>query len=141
MILADTNVISEPLKPRPLKRVVEWLSRQDEYDMYVASVCQAELLFGIALLSPGRRRQAMEAGWDRMLDDVFQGRILPFDAAAAVKFAELVSSARKAGHSISFPDGQIAAIAAVRGMRIATRDTAPFIAMGLPVIDPWLDLA
>ncbi len=138
MILTDTNVVSDPLKPVPSPEVRAWFSVQDEYSLYLAAVSQAEILYGFALLPTGRRRSLMEAGFDGMLDDVFGQRILSFDRTAATAFATLVANARRAGHAVSVPDGQIAAIAFVHGFTVATRDTGPFIAMGVPVIDPWL---
>ena len=137
MILIDTNVVSEPMKPQPDRAVVEWLDRQNPATLYLSSTSLAELLFGIELLAPGKRRDEFETGLKDLLARFFGPRILPFDEQAALSFAPLVCKARAVGRTISMADGQIAAVAAVQGFMVASRDTTPFVAAGLRVINPW----
>jgi toxin FitB len=87
----------------------------------------------------GRRKSTLTTGLSSLLEKLFAGRILSFDAAAAAQFPRIVAAARKRGAAISFADAQITAIAATHGFVVSTRDTGPFIAAGVPVIDPWQD--
>lgn len=114
-----------------------WLDRQDITTLYLTTVNLAELLLGIELLPLGLRRSKLEARIGDVLNAFGERRILAFDAQAARFFAVLVARARAAGYAIAVADGQIAAIAAAHGFAVATRDTTPFIAAGVPVIDPW----
>lgn len=104
--------------------------------MYLSSVSLAELRFGIASLPAGRRRSALTNALEPLLA-LFGERILPFDAQAADAYGELAARARSAGRPLPVADGYIAAIAAARGFAVASRDTAPFAAAGIVVIDPW----
>jgi len=137
LILLDTCVVSEPLKPRPEPRVLNWLDDQAAESLYLSTVSLAELLAGVSALPTGRRRSALSEELSRVIDRLFAGRILAFDQVAADQFPAIVTSARKRGFTISFADAQIAAIAAAHAFAIATRDTAPFLAAGVPIIDPW----
>jgi hypothetical protein len=136
MILLDTNVISEAMKPTPDPAVRAWLDAQAAETLYLSSVTVAELFFGIGALPPGRRRQRLAAAADAVLD-LFAERILPFDVAAARRYAELAVKARAAGRGFPTPDGYIAATAASRGFVVASRDPSAFRAAGLDVRDPW----
>lgn len=138
MIVVDTNVISEPLKPQASEAVVQWLERQAPESLYLAATSLAELLGGVEKLPPGRRKTILAESLKPLLYRWFGSRILPFDEAAAVAYAKLASRASAAGRAISFADGQIAAIAQLRGFAVATRDTQPFVAAGVDVINPWL---
>jgi predicted nucleic acid-binding protein len=137
MIVLDTNVISEPLKPRADPAVLRWLDAQDPETLYLTATNLAEILIGIALLPAGKRKRGMEVAMQSLLAKLFAGRFLSFDREAAIAFALLGSRAAAKGYSISVADCQIAAIAAVHGFAVATRDTAPFLAAGVPVINPW----
>ncbi|WP_062228583.1 type II toxin-antitoxin system VapC family toxin [Aureimonas frigidaquae] len=136
MIVLDTNVVSEAMKPEPAPAVHDWLDEQAAETLYLSSVTVAELMFGIGALPDGQRREKLAAALDGMLD-LFDGRILPFDTEAARHYAALAVTARKAGKGLPTPDGYIAAIAAANGFAVATRDTIAFEAAGVPVIDPW----
>ena len=136
-IVLDTNVVSEAMKPSPDPAVMAWLNDQVAETLYLTSVALAELLFGLGSLHAGRRRDAL-AGVLESLLEVFRGRILPFDTDAAQQYARLAVAARAAGQGFPTPDGYIAAIAAAHGFAVATRDTGPFEAAGLPVINPWV---
>jgi predicted nucleic acid-binding protein len=137
MIVLDTNVISEPLKPLPDPAVVRWLDAQDPDTLYLTATALSEVLIGIALLPAGKRKRGMEFAMQALQIRLFAGRFLSFDREAAIAFALIGSRAAAKGYSISSPECQIAAIAAVHGFSVATRDTAPFRAAGVPVINPW----
>ena len=136
MIVLDTNVVSEAMKPEPEPAVRDWLDEQAAETLYISSVTVAELLFGIGALPDGRRKQKLAATLDGMLP-LFEGRILAFDTDAARHYADLAVAARKAGKGVPTPDGYIAAIATAHGFTVATRDASAFNAAGVPVIDPW----
>ncbi|MFZ1083596.1 MAG: type II toxin-antitoxin system VapC family toxin [Terracidiphilus sp.] len=137
MIVLDTNVISEPLKPRADAGVIRWLDSQDPETLYLTATVLSEVLIGLALLPAGKRKRGMEVELQSLLAKLFAGRFLSFDREAAIAFALLGSRAAARGYSISVADCQIAAIAAVHGFAVSTRDTAPFLAAGVPVINPW----
>lgn len=137
MIMLDTNVISESLRPAPESRVLDWINTQAIETLYLSAISVAELRFGAALLPSGRRKAKLQNRLEDKLLPLFAGRILPLDVAVTKTYAELMSQARMAGQSISTADGYIAATAAANGMIIATRDTNPFAAAGLEVINPW----
>ena len=136
MIVLDTNVVSEAMKPAPDRAVRDWLDEQAAETLYLTSVTIAELVFAIGALPAGRRKQALATTLDGILG-LFDGRILPFDTDAARRYADLAVAARDAGRGFPTPDGYIAAIAVSRGFAVATRDTSAFDAAGVAVIDPW----
>ena len=136
MILLDTNVVSEAMKPAPDEAVRAWLDEQAAETLFLSSVTIAELLFGIGALPKGKRKVNLAAALDGVRD-LFETRILPFDTAAAQRYADLAVAARAAGKGFPTPDGYIAAIAAAHGFAVASRDTSAFEAAGLVVIDPW----
>jgi hypothetical protein len=138
MIVLDTCVISEPMKAQADPAVTEWLDRQVAETLYLTATNLSELLVGIELLPQGRRKRNMAEELRELLDKLFGERFLEFDREAAVAYAVLVSRAMAKGLAISVADGQIAAIAAVHGYAVATRDTAPFLAAGVPVVNPWV---
>jgi len=136
MILLDTNVVSEAMKPEPNSSVRDWLDAQAAETLFLSSVTIADLLFGIGALPKGKRKVNLAAALDGVRD-LFETRILPFDTAAAQRYADLAVAARAAGKGFPTPDGYIAAIAAAHGFAVASRDTSAFEAAGLVVIDPW----
>ncbi|MBF0335383.1 MAG: type II toxin-antitoxin system VapC family toxin [Alphaproteobacteria bacterium] len=136
MILLDTNVVSEAMKPEPHRRVRDWLDAQAAETLFLSSVTVAELMFGIGALPEGRRKTNLAAALDGVLD-LFEARILSFETQAARRYAEIAVKARAAGMGFPTPDGYIAAIAAAHGFAVASRDTSAFVAAGLTVIDPW----
>ena len=137
MIILDTNILSEPMRTTPNPKVFEWIDAQSIESLYFTSTSLAELLVGIEVLPEGRRKSGLSAKLVNLISQLFGSRILAFDQAAAVKYAALVSLARTAGCVISVADGQIAAIAASHNFTVATRDTKPFLAAGIPVINPF----
>ena len=136
MIVLDTNVVSEAMKPEPNPAVRAWLNDQAAETLYLSSVTLAELLFGIAALPAGKRKDMLAQALDGLMG-LFRDRVLPFDTDAARHYAELAVSARKSGRGFPTPDGYIAAIAASRGFIVASRDKAPYEAANVAVINPW----
>jgi len=136
MIILDTNVVSEAMKPQPSLEVLRWLDDQAAETMFLTSVTVAELMFGIGVLPEGRRKQLLNVAFDGVLD-LFSTRILAFDVASARHYGQLAVKARAAGHGFPTPDGYIAAIAAAHNLAVASRDGSAFRAAGLTVIDPW----
>ncbi len=136
MILLDTNVVSEAMKPEPHPSVRDWLDAQAAETLFLSSVTIAELMFGIGALPRGKRKDRLATTLDGVMA-LFEPRILPLDTQAARRYADLAVKARKAGKGFPTPDGYIAAIAAAHGFAVASRDTAALAAAGLTVIDPW----
>ena len=136
MILLDTNVISEAMKPAPDDTVRAWLDEQAAETLYLSSVTIAELLFGIGALPAGKRKDRLTEALDGVME-LFADRVLPFDVAAARHYADLAVKARAAGKGFPTPDGYIAAIAASRGFNVASRDASAFDAARLKAINPW----
>lgn len=137
MIILDTNIVSEAMRAAPDQNVVAWLNRQDIKTLHLTAVSLAELRFGIAQLNDGKAKIDLGERLDRALDLVFQGRVVPFTADAAKAFADRMVTARRQGRAVGFQDGMIAASVAALGFTIATRDTSPFEAMGVSVINPF----
>jgi len=137
MILLDTNVISEPMRVAD-GHVVGWIDAQRIETLYLAAITVAELRFGVAALPAGKRREALHDHIEKRVLPLFAGRVLPFDLAASQAYAELMARARTNGLAIGVADGYIAAIASVHALAVATRDTTPFEAAGLTVINPWV---
>ena len=137
MVLLDTNVVSEAIKPEPHPSVLAWLDAQAAETLFLSSITVAELLFGIGALPDGKRKDMLAARIDGLLDQF--GRVVHFDTPAARRYADLAVKARAAGKGFPTPDGYIAAIAAAHGFAVASRDTRAFNAAGLTVIDPWTD--
>lgn len=137
MIVFDTNVVSELMRPRPDSAVEAWVADRAATTLFLSAVSEAELLYGVATMPAGQRRDALESEVEAMLRDDFAGRVLPFDNDAARSFAEIAASCRAAGRPVSQSDGQIAAIARSRGMAVATRNVRHFEGMAVDLIDPW----
>jgi predicted nucleic acid-binding protein/plasmid stability protein len=138
MILLDTNFISELMRPIPDPAVFTWVARQPRAALYTASICEAEVLLGIASLPRGRRRAMLASAARAVFADDLAGRILPFDSKGAEHYADLVISRRRAGRPIEPFDALIAATARAAGADVATRDHTGFADCGLRLIDPWV---
>jgi hypothetical protein len=137
MILLDTNVISEPQRRKPNARVLDWLDAQALETLYLSAITVAELRAGIALMAAGKRRDILHENLEKRLLPMFANRVLSFDMACTKAYAELLAKSRAAGLAIDAADAFIAAIALANGFTVATRDTGPFEAAGLDVINPW----
>ncbi|RJG11577.1 type II toxin-antitoxin system VapC family toxin [Massilia cavernae] len=136
MIVLDTNVVSEAMKPTPHPAVRAWLNEQAAETLYLSSVTLAELLFGIRALPSGKRKDVLARTLDGLIE-LFRDRVLPFDTDAARHYAELAVAARAGGRGFPTPDGYIAAIAVSRHFIVASRDTAPHEAAKVAIINPW----
>jgi predicted nucleic acid-binding protein len=137
LIVLDTNIVSELLRPVPEARVEVWLAGQNGASVYLTAVSEAELRYGVAIMADGRRRAALAQAIEAILREDFAGRILPFDSLAAVAYAAIAASRRAVGRPISPFDCQIAAIARVHDAAVATRNTGDFEGCGIELIDPW----
>ncbi len=137
MIILDTNVLSALMQAQPDVRVIEWLDRQAPESIWITSITLFESRLGLALLPEGRRRQALEAAFERLLNEHLQNRVLGFDAAAALEAAMLAAARQRAGRPVDLRDTQIAGIAAARRASIATRNLRHFQDLSVPVINPW----
>lgn len=137
MIILDTNVVSEVIKIGRSSAVVTWLDEMPADSLYLTAVSLSELCIGVEILPSGKRKSALKADLGDLLFKLFGSRVLPFDEPAAIAYGALVGKARLAGKSVSMPDGQIGSIAAVKGFTVATRDAAPFLALGVSTLNPW----
>jgi len=141
MIVVDTSVISELWRVAPSTSVRAWMNAQAVETLYLSTITVAELRLGIAVMPAGKRRALYQERLDNGLLPAFAGRLLVFDLDMSKAYAELVARAQAVGRAINKADGYIAATAAVRGFKVATRDTSPFEAAGLSVINPWEETA
>ncbi|MBN6739264.1 type II toxin-antitoxin system VapC family toxin [Acidithiobacillus sp. MC6.1] len=137
MILLDTNVISEPQRQAPNASVLDWIDAQSLETLYLSAITVAELRAGIALMPAGKRRDSLHESLEKRLLPMFANRVLSFDMACTSAYAELLAKSRAAGLAIETADAFIAAVALANGFMVATRDTSPFEAAGLEVINPW----
>jgi toxin FitB len=137
MIILDTNVISEAMLPNPSLAVMDWLDARPTFDLATTVISIAEIRFGLARLPFGRRRTEREMLFSRILIRSFGDRIFGFDVLAADTYGELVATRERSGRPLVGPDGFIAAIAASRGLGIATRDVRGFEGCGIEVTNPW----
>lgn len=137
MILLDTNVLSELVRPEPAAGVLAWLSRQRREAVGTTSITQAEMLVGVGVLPAGRRKQQLEGAVQALFRDDFAGRVFAFDAASALHYAAIAAERRRRGRPISHPDAQIAAIARSHRCELATRNGADFEHCGVALVDPW----
>ena len=137
-ILLDTNVLSELMRPAPAGEVLAWFDRQREAVFYTSAITRAEILLGVALLPASKRRDRLAEVAEQMFDEDFSGCCLPFDEASANEYALLVADRTRQGKAISTEDAQIAAIALVHRLLLATRNGKDFAGIsGLTVVNPW----
>ena len=139
MVVLETNVVSELMRASPHPQVLGWLDGQDARGLFMSAVSEAEIRTGLGLLPDGRRRRELTEAADLVLNELFRGRVLPFDAAAARVYADIACQRRAVGRPMSQFDCQIAAIARSVGMAVATRDVDGFSGCGIDVINPWSD--
>jgi predicted nucleic acid-binding protein len=138
VIVLDTDVVAELIRATPAPSVLAWARAQDAAAIFTTSVCEAELLFGIAAIEVGRRRTMLTRAVEAILGTILAGRVLPFDRAAARIYGVLAAESRRAGRPVGIADLQIAAIARARdAAAIATRNTQHFAGFGVAIIDPW----
>lgn len=137
MIVLDTNVVSELMRPVPNPAVLAWVDAQSDRDLWLCSVVVSELLYGLARLPSGARRLQLTRAFEAMLAEDFAGRVLAFDLPAAVVYADLVSAREQLGQPLAMADAQIAATCLAHGGRLATRNTRHFEDLGLVWLNPW----
>jgi toxin FitB len=137
VIVLDTNVLSETMRPLPDDAVIAWLNAQPFEDLYFPAICLAEVATGVAVLPAGKRKAQLQRHLQQATA-LFGPRVLAFDTAAAAAFAEVRGRCLKRGHDIGFADCAIAAIAHAHNAQLATRNTKDFLATGVKLIDPWL---
>ena len=137
MIILDTNVLSALMREEPEVPVIEWLDRQAAESIWITSITLFEAHFGIELLPKGKRRRALAAAFDRLMDIDLENRVLDFDAVAAAEAATLAAVRQKAGRPVDFRDTQIAGIALARRATLATRNVKHFQDLNIPLVDPW----
>ncbi len=137
MIILDTNVLSELMRPKPSPRVLTWVARQPETELFTTTITEAEIFYGIELLAKGKRRQELLEAADAMFAEDLAGRIFSFDSDAARVFSMIAAQRRSFGKPITHADAQIAAIARVRKAGLATRNVQDFRDCGIEIIDPW----
>ncbi|MEW5421258.1 type II toxin-antitoxin system VapC family toxin [Amorphus sp. 3PC139-8] len=137
MIVLDTNVVSELMRPAPDPSVIEWVAARPRRTLFTTTITQAEILYGIELLADGRRRDALAGAATAIFAEEFAGRVLPFDQAATGHFARIAAERRRAGRPITSFDALIAAITRAAGAGLATRNLADFEGLGLALVNPW----
>jgi hypothetical protein len=137
VIVLDTNVLSELMRPNPSSRVIAWIRQRRGPQTTVTAITQAEIFYGVELLPPGRRRNHLLREAESMFAEDFGGRTLPFDSEAARLYAKIASARRAKGKPISPADAQIAAIVRAHNATLATRNIADFEACGIQLVNPW----
>lgn len=137
MFVLDTNVLSAIMGARPAPEVEAWIAGQPEDTLFTTTICQAEILSGLAIMPEGRRRFSFETAARAIFTDDFSGRVLPFDAAAAAAYADIFAARRRAGRPTAPLDLMIAAVARANGASVVTRDIGGFKDCGVPLLDPW----
>jgi predicted nucleic acid-binding protein len=141
MIVLDTNVVSEAIRAQPAPSVASWLASRPASSLFITTISQAELLYGLELLPDGQRRRGLTDAVHRIVHDEFRGRVLPFDGLAAQAYATIAAGRRADGRPISAFAAQIAAIARSRGAHVATRNVDDFNNCGVGILDPWTSSA
>ena len=141
MIILDTNVLSALMRSAPEPAVVRWLDRQPVESIWITSITLFETRLGLALLPRGRRRQALEAAFEQLLQEDLENRVLDFDSAAATEAAVLAATRQRAGRPVDMRDTQIAGIALARRATLATRNLRHFQDSSVTLVDPWAQAA
>ena len=137
MIVLDTNVLSETLRPRPDDRVMAWLASQSRAGLFTTAITRAEIFYGVGLLPDGSRRRELRTAVEAIFDEDFAGRVLGFDSDAADVYATIAVARRYAGRPMSQFDAMIAACARSRGAALATRNVKDFTDCEIAILDPW----
>jgi len=137
MIVLDSNVLSELMRPHPSQAVSAWVAKQAPTELFTTSISEAEIYYGIELLARGKRREGLLAAAEAVFAEDLAGRVLGFESDAARAFSRIASHRRSIGRPISYADAQIAAIVQVRRGQLATRNVSDFEDCGIDVLDPW----
>jgi toxin FitB len=137
VIVLDTNVVSELTRRLPAPGVIAWVDSLVASEVAITAITAAELLYGVARLPSGHRQRELAAAVRLLLSGDFRGRVLPFDEAAAERYADIVTGRERLGRPIGVPDAQIAAICRAADATLATRNTDDFEETGIQLINPW----
>ncbi len=137
MIVVDTNVISEVMRPQPSPAVLNWLNSQESNLLFVTTVTLAEIGYGLRVLPDGLRRRQLQTRFEQFIAQAFEERVLDFTAPAAHAYAEIMGHRKESGRAMSLPDGQIASIALAHGFALATRNIKDFEDCGIELINPF----
>lgn len=137
MIVLDTNVISEVMRPHPGEAVVAWLNQQPATNLFITSISLAEIGYGLRVLADGQRRRILQNRFEQFIAQGFEFRVLNFDTAAAHIYSEIMGHKKEIGCPMSFPDGQIAAITLTNRFKLATRNIKDFNHCGLELVNPF----
>lgn len=137
MIILDTNVLSELMRPKPSPQVLAWVGRQMATELFTTSMTEAEIFYGIELLPQSKRRDKLMSAAEAIFVQDFAGRIFGFESEAARIFSKVAARRSALGKPISQIDAQIAAITRLHGAKLATRNIADFIDCGLDLVNPW----
>ncbi|MPY81373.1 MAG: PIN domain-containing protein, partial [Actinophytocola sp.] len=131
------NVVSELMRPDSAAGVVAWVDQFPADQVFITAVTAAELMYGVAWLPNGRRKQTLVAKVRDLIGVDFEDQVLPFTAAAAAQYAEIVASRERLGRPISMADAQIAAICRQHDLHLGTRNAKDFADVGIRVLNPW----
>ena len=137
MILLDTNVISELMRPHPERAVLKWIQSYPRAELWTSSVVIAELLSGIELMTAGHKRDALRESVEGMIAEDFRGQVLSFNVAASRCYGKILSHRKQIGRPIREMDAEIASIALLHRAKLATRNTADFEDCGVELLNPW----
>ncbi len=137
MILLDTNVVSEVMKTQPAEAVVAWLNGQDSERLYLSAITIGEITYGLRILPDGKRRSGLRERFERFVILAFDQRVLAYNESAARIYGEMMGDRKELGLPMSVPDGQIAAIARLNHLAVATRDVLDFEHCGIDVLNPF----
>lgn len=138
MIVLDTNVVSEMMKPSPSHAVLDWLNGQETERLHLSTVTIGEIEYGLRILPDGRRRRDLHDRFNRFVAAAFSLRVLSYDEPAGRCYGEIMAVRKSLGRPMSMPDGQIAAIAKANGGAVATHNTRDFEECGIELVDPFV---
>ena len=137
MLLLDTNIVSETMRPHPDAAVMAWLAEQPVETVHLSTISIAEIHFGLELLADDGRQRELRRRFDRFVSQGFMSRLLDFDRAAAVRYGAIQASRRNAGRPMSVPDAQIAAVAQAHDLVLVTRNGKDFDGLDLALVNPF----
>ncbi len=137
MVIVDTNIVAELMRPSPAQEVILWMNDQDASALFLTTISIGEIGYGLEILPQGRRRLQLEQGFERVIVEAFTGRILGFDEEAARHYGVVMGRRKEIGRPLSALDGQIASIARAKGFAVATRNVRDFVECGVDIINPF----
>ncbi len=137
MIIIDTNIVSEVMRREPLPVVLDWFNSQNSQFLFITTITQAEIGYGLRVLPDGQRRRQLKGRFDSFIDKAFEERVLDFTSAAAIAYADIMGDRKEIGRPMSLLDGQIAGIASANQFAIATRNIKDFEHCGIELINPF----